>query len=152
MGLDMYLYKANKEAVTDPNGLFDLENFNMLLEAWLIEAIPSASELISEVAYWRKANAIHHFFVTEVQDNVDDCKPYSVDEQSLVNLLSFIDEVLSDTEKAEDLLPTQEGFFFGSTEYDEYYIDDLSRTKSMLSSLLDTVDWNKEVIIYQSSW
>lgn len=152
MGLDMYLYKVNREAACDPSGIFDRENFTLLLEKLLIEESPSAAELIAEVGYWRKANAIHKFFVENVQDNIDDCAAYQVSQEDLINLLSFIDEVLSDSTKAEELLPTQEGFFFGSVEYDEYYIDDLSNTRSMLNALLNDIDWKAETIIYQSSW
>lgn len=152
MGLDMYLYKVNREAACDPNGIFDRENFTLLLEKLLIEDSPSAASLIAEVGYWRKANAIHKFFVENVQDEIDDCAAYQVSQEDLINLLSFIDEVLSDNNKAEELLPTQEGFFFGSVEYDEYYIDDLSNTKSMLNALLNDIDWNKETVVYQSSW
>lgn len=39
-------------------------------------------------------------------------------------------EYLSD--KASYLLPTRDGFFFGGTEYDEYYFKDLEDTKDIL--------------------
>jgi hypothetical protein len=152
MGLDMYLYKVNKEAACDPNGIFDRENFTLLLEQLLIEDSPSTSKLIKEIGYWRKANSIHKFFVENVQNNQDDCDAYEVPQDILIDLLAFVDEVLSDNNKAEELLPTQEGFFFGSVEYDEYYIDDLSGTKSILITLLDNIDWEKETVVYQSSW
>jgi hypothetical protein len=90
--------------------------------------------------------------VENVQDNTDNCAAYQVSQEDLINLLSFVDEVLADNNKADELLPTQEGFFFGSVEYDEYYIDDLSGTRSVLTTLLDNIDWEKETVVYQSSW
>lgn len=74
--------------------------------------------------------------------------------------------VLEDTETAEELLPTQEGFFFGGTDYDQYYWDDLEFTKERLEAVLATVekdqngwdwhckgedDWNL-TLQYHSSW
>lgn len=51
---------------------------------------------------------------------------------------------------AEDLLPTQGGFFFGGTDYDEYYLRDLEGTVEMLDKALALDDsWSFE---YQSSW
>lgn len=40
----------------------------------------------SEVAYWRKANAIHKWFVDNVQDGKDDCREYDVDLDNLEEL------------------------------------------------------------------
>lgn len=62
-------------------------------------------------------------------------------------------KVLKDTTVAERLLPRQEGFFFGSLQYDEEY----------LSDVVDTLDWANRMlrdhengcdapIIYTCSW
>jgi hypothetical protein len=51
---------------------------------------------------------------------------------------------------AEELLPTASGFFFGSTEYNEWYIDDLKNTIEQLDKCLalpDDVEFE-----YHSSW
>lgn len=58
--------------------------------------------------------------------------------------------IINDTEIAE-LLPTQAGFFFGSTDYDEYYMDDIDYTIEGLTKLLDENDDNVE-FEYHSSW
>lgn len=52
-------------------------------------------------------------------------------------------------ELAERRLPTQEGFFFGGTEYDEWYVDDLKETKRMVTEALADDDADYE---YGSSW
>ena len=49
---------------------------------------------------------------------------------------------------AKELLPTQSGFFFGDTDYDQYYIEDLTYTKKALKEILqEDGDY-----YYQSSW
>lgn len=44
------------------------------------------------VAYWRKAHEIHQWFVDAVQDGVDNCGTYCVDESHLKDLLEFCKE------------------------------------------------------------
>ena len=48
--------------------------------------------------------------------------------------------VLKDDSVAKKLLPTQEGFFFGSCDYDEYYWDDLKYTKERLEQILGMLE------------
>lgn len=55
-------------------------------------------------------------------------------------------------EICEELLPTQSGFFFGSTEYDEYYLDDIRKTKEELGKIIDTIDYENEDVYYLASW
>ena len=47
----------------------------MGLDMWLIKKQKSKGV---EVAYWRKANAIHGWFVYNIQDGVDDQNEYYV--------------------------------------------------------------------------
>jgi len=50
------------------------------------------------------------------------------------------------------LIPPQGGFFFGSTEIDEYYWQDLKETIEILDALdLDSKDYNVDYE-YHSSW
>jgi len=109
---------------------------------------------------WRKANAIHAWFVEEVQEGNDDCKSYWVPRETVQKLLDLIVTALASrkiddrgniTHEAETVLPTQGGFFFGSTDYDEYYWEDLESTEKELKELLNKTpeDWDFE---YGSSW
>jgi hypothetical protein len=45
-------------------------------------------------------------------------------------------KVIENPTVAERLLPTRNGFFFGGTEYDEDYIQDLESTKRILEEAL----------------
>jgi hypothetical protein len=57
---------------------------------------------------------------------------------------------VADPRVAHELLPTQEGFFFGGTDYDEWYVQDLKDTVMQIDRALGLgEEWNFE---YQSSW
>ncbi len=62
-------------------------------------------------------------------------------------------KVLKDATVAKQLLPTTTGFFFGSTEYDADYIDEVERTRDWCRQM--STDHEKGVpgdIYYHSSW
>jgi hypothetical protein len=63
---------------------------------------------------------------------------------------------IANPEVAERLLPTTSGFFFGSNDYDEYYMQDIDDTIQILETILNESDQSKEYftesIYYQSSW
>ena len=109
--------------------------------------------LTAEIGYWRKANAIHQWFVDNVQEGKDDCGDYYVDPEQLEKLLGVVNAVLADTSKAPELLPTASGFFFGGQEYNEWYWQDVEYTKELLEKLLKNKESMKHwEIYYHSSW
>jgi hypothetical protein len=99
--------------------------------------------------YWRKVNAIHKWFVDNVQEGNDNCGEYLVRADDLQKLLDVVNEVLEDNSKAEELLPTESGFFFGGTEYDNWYVESLQYTKGILE---EAVKDNVSEYYYSSSW
>lgn len=107
------------------------------------------SEITEEAAYWRKANAIHKWFVDNIQGGEDDCREYYVPREQLQELVDICDKIIANHDLAPKLLPTQVGFFFGGDEYDEYYFGTLKETKKMLVEALKNEDGN---FYYQSSW
>lgn len=105
--------------------------------------------IMTEEIYWRKANQIHRWFVENVQNGVDNCAMYYVSKESLYKLKELCEKVLEDTSLAPSYLPTQSGFFFGSTDYDSFYFDGLKYTIEKINELLkEDYDYYK----YQSSW
>ena len=60
--------------------------------------------------------------------------------------------VISNPEIAQSLLPTSQGFFFGSTEYDQYYIEDLKETIKVLETENLDSDDNVFEYEYHASW
>lgn len=60
---------------------------------------------------------------------------------------------IKDPRVAEQLLPTQDGFFFGSTTYDEWYIEDLLDTVNALSKvLLDNLHEQEKPTFHYYGW
>jgi hypothetical protein len=105
--------------------------------------------IIEEAGYWRKANAIHKWFVDNCQDGVDDCRDAYVGFNDLQALLDLCRIVIIDKSKAERLLPSTSGFFFGNTEYDEWYYNDIQNTIDILEKALEDKDGE---YYYSSSW
>lgn len=107
--------------------------------------------------YWGKANAIHGWFVDNVQGGVDDCNLYPVDIEQLAELRERCIKVLDNPDLALDLLPPRGGVFFGSTNIDERYLDHLDHTARMITDvvghlLAPDTDRTNVSIAYCSSW
>jgi hypothetical protein len=164
MGLDMYFNAkryisewndADKELQTKVKDVVA-----PFIDDWKVQ------EVTYKVGYWRKANAIHNWFVQNVQDGEDDCKEYYVSGESIRDLYDTVVECLDGgVEVAKEKLAPQEGFFFGSTIIDDYYWQDLEDTKRMLQPIIDAYNEAKELgnesykhpiyqyeFYYQSSW
>ena len=105
-----------------------------------------------QIGYWRKANHIHAWFVDNCGDGEDSCQQIKVSKEQLQLLLEAVNNVLKNKELAEQLLPTQEGFFFGDTDYDSWYYDSLKDTKKIITEAINETDWDSEEVIYQASW
>jgi len=112
------------------------------------------SEITEGFAYWRKANAIHRWFVDNVQDGEDECGTHYVYREHFESLLKDVNEVLADHSKANAILPSQSGFFFGGIEYDEWYFKDLEYTKKVVLEALKDLDKKEAYVTYKyhSSW
>lgn len=134
-----------------------------------------------QVAYWRKANAIHNWFVKECGNGIDECQPIYVSEEKLRELLDICKEVkrlahleavpngrevaelsmvdasftyskakqITNAAEIAQILPSASGFFFGSTEYDQYYLEDIDLTIKQLEKALENSD---DDFTYQASW
>lgn len=156
MGLDMYLQATQFFSGYSFEGQKEKSTFNKIIEAvdcsHFSEHSPSCTVSVT-VAYWRKANAIHKWFVDNVQNGEDDCGDYSVSREQLESLISICNKVLQNNDLAEKLLPPQSGFFFGSTEVDQYYFNDLHNTVEQLTKVLKNFPeesfWYFQ---YHSSW
>jgi hypothetical protein len=62
-------------------------------------------------------------------------------------------KVIQDATVAENLLPTREGFFFGSTEYDEDYLEDVKSTRDWIVRMVgEHEEGVPGTITYSSSW
>lgn len=161
MGLDMYLWKrkygdiydfkkdyenskAKKIKITIENEFPDGE---IKKQEYGVENPEHDAEILLPVAYWRKANEIHRWILENTKQEKDDCKKIWISGKKLQELVDICKQILEDHSKAEELLPTQEGFFFGGTEYDEWYFQDLENTIRQLKDIDPSAEY-----IYQASW
>lgn len=137
MGLDMFLDRkvqfrgyghANKASVSinSENGESKVIAFEQL------------REINQRVNYWRKANAIHAWFVDNVQNGEDNCGIYNVSVEQLTELRDTCEKVLKNPELAMLLLPPRAGFFFGSTDVDEGYREDVYDTLQAIDKELSS--------------
>lgn len=109
------------------------------------------SYITEQVMYWRKANAIHKWFTDNCYEGKENNgEEIYVSSENIKKLLDDIQAVLDDTSLAESILPTESGFFFGTTEYDEWYFDDLRKTKDCFENLLK--EDPEAHYYYRASW
>lgn len=149
MGLDMYL-TAKRYVWKHLDEEQSLQGeLNKVMEEELCSTDMRVSEVSVNAFYWRKANAIHNWFVCNVQGGEDDCKEYYVGHGALEELLSSCRQALET--KDYEILEPKGGFFFGSTEIDEEYWRDIEDTAKGLEKVLklDTSKWD---FYYRSSW
>ena len=159
MGLDMYLHAEFYIS----NYVYDkveTAKYGKIMSALGLSSTGrySSIDVSVQVAYWRKANAIHNWFVKNVQDGKDNCERYYVERKQLEELLGTCKELQTHRftpqaeEKAQELLPPVSGFFFGSTGIDEGYWEDIESTVQQVSYILEHPRLENSSIYYQSSW
>lgn len=183
MGLDQYLYKKTYVKQWSHQKPEDRNEVIVKKGGKIVEGIKPEriSEVVEEVACWRKANQIHKWFVDNVQNGEDDCAEHYVDDSKLKELLALTEQILAnsklvkgkvengqratangwepimedgkyikDPKVAKKLLPVAEGFFFGATNYDEWYLDQIRYTHDTIKALL--AEGLHGDYYYDSSW
>lgn len=83
-----------------------------------------------EKAYFRKVNFIIKF-LEDQNYQIENCNSIEIDVKDLQELKNRCNLVLEQRELGPTLLPTCSGFFFGNTEYNDSYFQDVQ----------DVVDW-----------
>ena len=185
MGLDMSLY-ACRSMVFENDSIFDE------IKKFITIPFPNATlnNIQVEVMSWRKANAIHNWFINNCTNGVEWCYPTQVFIGQLVELRDICKEVLDHSELvpakiidsytyqlspsgvpvekanmvdgyvildptfARKHLPTVDGFFFGSTDYDQYYYENIVYTYEGLNAILsvDPVELRNWEFLYEAIW
>jgi hypothetical protein len=154
----MYLFRTKKtnHSVKELNALdrYDLspddEDVKDFLPLYDSKYEDGRYSIFKEVSYWRKFNALHSWFVTNVQIGVDDCGSYEVSQDHIDDLLLTLENTLAYRDPT-DMMPVS-GFFFGSTIVDEYYWQNMEDTYDKIYNISTTFDWEKERLFYMSSW
>lgn len=125
MGLDISFYKKKKES--------------------------DYSSEDPEVAYFRKHNwLLPYFSYYDNCSNVDITKDkmewFVKDAESILNEQGERKEFL-----AESLIPPTSGFFFGSTDIDEFYYECLEEDVNKFSKILEETNFDEEQV-YMNCW
>lgn len=194
MGLDMYAYKRTyvgnnyeKDVKKQVRVLPPEEEGGYKGQVKLIDQ-SKVSEIKENIAYWRKANAVHNWFVQNVQNGEDDCKEYEFGVEQMQELVDICKRILevaktdkgqvvngqtykggkwinimeegivvTNAEEIAELLPPTSGFFFGSTEIDGWFLDDIKSTVEQFEPYLikdeeDQYVYRYTDFSYQSIW
>ena len=161
MGLDQYLtakkYVSKWNYSNDYKDKTITQEFQDLIPMDTPDITKYASSGITveyPVGYWRKANAIHNYFVQTVGGGVDECQEMWVSRELLRDLRERCQDVVTSDnmeEKAQEIgLETVSGFFFGDNEYSEWYKDDLLLTIEIIDHVLTLPE--EYSLHYQASW
>lgn len=157
MGLDMYLSASKTIGAwhhkkDDEKALYAsiLEKIGLL--GCRCEQSPCLTIKVA-VAYWRKANAIHAWFVREVQNGEDEGREHYVPRSKLIELSDLCKLLLESMDEAvaQSKLPPQAGFFGSSDIKDSYWMD-LQNTVIQLHSILDQKEMDGMEFYYRASW
>jgi hypothetical protein len=164
MGLDMYLYKKTYVKNWEHTNPELRHEFTVKIGGNVRPDIKPERicYITEEVAYWRKFNALHGWFVENCGGGVDECQQIYVGEDKMKELLETlkkVSEVLNRSKEVVKVLqdwngkdyevttfdcedeldgifsPTQ-GFFFGSDEIDRYFKKEVEETIEVIDGLL----------------
>jgi len=158
MGLDMFLYKKRYIDSEAKKTLKITGLGSKKMNGSTGIDINKVSYIEFEVGYWRKFNALHKWFVTNVQKGVDECQASDVSTDDLKKLLDILNKILGGKTKAERvkiakmLLPSTDGFFFGGTDYDVYYFNSVKETKELIEQELKDNEGIFDEYYYRASW
>jgi hypothetical protein len=155
MGLDMYLYAKKYISGWSHGDTSEFDTLKALYPQVEISEQSPSMEISFNVGYWRKANAIHNWFVENVQGGEDNCKPYYVSVDDLVKLKEAcqLELLVPAGGNGGGVLEPTEGFFFGNAERDDWYYQSLNNTIAIVDKCLHTAQYgNYWSFEYQSSW
>ena len=164
MGLDITFYKAKRSKDNETKERLEeisLEEIRKTLATEYIKSIDECnSKVIKEleeekentnpwnkVAYFRKVNFLIPFFGYE-----ENCSNIEIDKYQVEDLIEACKEVLANHDKASFLLPTQAGLFFGSTDYDDLYFDDVQNVKEKFEEVLADFNRDEDILIMHCWW
>lgn len=164
MGLDITFYKAKRSKDNETKERLEeisLEEIRKTLATEYIKSIDERNSKVikeleeekentnpwNEVAYFRKVNFLIPFFGYE-----ENCSNIEIDKYQVEDLIEACKEVLANHDKASFLLPTQAGLFFGSTDYDDWYFDDVQNVKEKFEEILADFNRDEDILIMHCWW
>lgn len=105
----------------------------------------SGNEEHEIIISWRKENHLQNWFINHTDYDEGTQEPSS--EFGIEKIEELLSDLKNVNEKnADTIMPTRSGFFYGSTNYDEYYF---SAIKNEISELEEVIANHKEGDTYQ---
>lgn len=128
MGLDINVTKIAKSMVkTNTNSWKDYEK--------LIDELNDIDcENFEFLAYFRKVNFLFEFFSGSLNEDETTAVITRWEMEELIEKCEF---VLNNRDKASEILPTCDGFFFGSLDYDDYYFESVAKVLLSFQVILE---------------
>lgn len=165
----MYIYKKRY--------LCNVKDIELKIDNKIVDVV-NLNNLVFEEVYWRKVNAVHGWFVSNIQDGNDDSKEYYISTNDFIKLVEDCKKdleyfktldydikietnnhtitrsykIYKNVDESELNLNSMEGYFFGNNEYDSGYVEDLEDTIEKIETLLSKEDYDCYDYYYQSSW
>ena len=142
----------NPERANEVNYPEDLKIFSDYIYDRNFKSVQT--ETSYQIGYFRKFNALHSYIVKTFADGIDNCQDIYLYKEDVEQIKKILDDVLeaNTEEKAKELLPPQSGFFFGGTDYDEYYFEDVKDAADLMQNILDNFDFENYQLVYEASW
>lgn len=166
MGLDIYFERTNKLDWKTSKNKHDLEltevgyfrKVNCLLpffgyednceylevdEHQMKELVKVAKELLKE----------HHAINSSILSYKEMLKVYKDNKEQTKEIQEKMAALWANfAEIAHANLPTTDGFFFGSTEYNEWYVNDLTEIVNVFEEILDSTDFEIDQVVMYCWW
>ena len=168
MGLDMYFsrrtYVGSLKSTRDADGKWSKRDVNNMelkfddadLSHINLQNVRYIEEVFGE---FRKFNALHAYVVDNFGGGIDECQMIYLGIDDLIQIqevLCLVKESLSIGDKviAGQTLPPQEGFFFGSTEIDKWYEQDVKEAVEVFNKIIEehSIVGHNASYSYQASW
>lgn len=130
MGLDIYFLKKNLPVALSPD-----------------QAIPLAEP--EKIGYYRKFNALLNWVETHVGE-VDNCADVPLARNNLLALLDTLNNLTPDN--CSTTFPTEDGFYFGSQEYNADYWLEVNDLKQFIQTQLASFDFNHHQLCFHAWW
>ena len=150
MGLDIYFHKTKRSEWNEVKS--KIEAFNELPEEeqtkqYESETYPTKDFNPDDIGYFRKVNFLMSFF-----DYDGNCEYKEIAKCELEDLRDACAEISKmepiNKERCAELLPTQSGFFFGNTDYNEWYFDDVKEMFVWVDGVLSNLADDEVVLMY----
>jgi hypothetical protein len=137
MGLDIYAYRISKDTIKENN-----INVND------IDQVCNALKGREEDLYFRKVNFLYKYFEDSLENELCLCT-----KTEIKDIIDRCTEVLNKNNEAtsKELLPTTNGFCFGSTKYDKWYYYDVNIVKESLENIYQHLD-DEDYIFWEFWW